>query len=69
MNCRECFQEYEPRNADDGFCSDSCMHRYDKELTAVPCVSCGEPVEEVRHCYVQPTCYDCLPPPEPLETI
>ena len=30
------------------------------------CVQCGEDVEERRRCYVSPTCYACLPPPEPL---
>jgi hypothetical protein len=30
------------------------------------CVSCGGPVEPERHDYAQPTCYRCLPPPEPL---
>lgn len=29
------------------------------------CASCGGPVELARHCYAIPTCYDCLPPPEP----
>jgi hypothetical protein len=31
-----------------------------------PCRSCGEPVEPARRCYAIPTCYACLPPPEPL---
>lgn len=30
------------------------------------CVQCRGPVEPDRHCYVHPTCYRCLPPPEPL---
>jgi hypothetical protein len=30
------------------------------------CVQCGGPVEPERHCYAHPTCYRCLPPPEPL---
>jgi hypothetical protein len=30
------------------------------------CVKCGKPVERERECYVSPTCYACLPPPEPL---
>lgn len=35
---------------------------------AVPCVQCGRPVEEQRRppAYGHPTCYACLPPPEPL---
>ncbi len=33
------------------------------------CVDCNGPVERVRWCYVHPTCYACLPPPEPLEVI
>lgn len=30
------------------------------------CVQCGGPVEQARKVYVIPTCYGCLPPPEPL---
>lgn len=32
--CRQCFEEYDvPINyTDDGFCSDLCMHDYEKEL-------------------------------------
>jgi hypothetical protein len=30
------------------------------------CAQCGKPVEEERRCYAIPTCYACLPPPEPL---
>lgn len=30
------------------------------------CVNCGNPVEHQRECYASPTCYACLPPPEPL---
>jgi hypothetical protein len=33
------------------------------------CVRCGKRVEKVRECYALPTCYACLPPPEPLEII
>lgn len=33
------------------------------------CVDCGNPVEPERYVYVRPTCYACLPPPEPIETI
>lgn len=33
------------------------------------CVECGRPVEAPRRCYAQPTCYACLPPPEPLPVI
>jgi hypothetical protein len=33
------------------------------------CVQCGKPVEEDRCCYAIPTCYACLPPPEPLRVI
>lgn len=32
------------------------------------CVQCGRVVELQRRVYVIPTCYRCLPPPEPLET-
>ena len=32
------------------------------------CVQCGRVVELRRRVYVIPTCYRCLPPPEPLET-
>lgn len=32
------------------------------------CRSCGGPVEKARECYAIPTCYMCLPPPEPLDT-
>jgi hypothetical protein len=32
----------------------------------VPCVRCGEPVEEARKCYALPKCYACQPPAEPL---
>jgi hypothetical protein len=35
---------------------------------APSCVGCGGPVEPARHDYVSPTCYQCLPPPEPLPT-
>jgi len=31
------------------------------------CVQCGRIVELQRRCYVIPTCYKCLPPPEPLK--
>jgi len=30
------------------------------------CVLCGKEVEKQREVYVHPTCYECLPPPEPL---
>jgi hypothetical protein len=30
------------------------------------CRTCGRPVEEPRRIYAIPTCYACLPPPEPL---
>lgn len=33
---------------------------------APKCVGCKGPVEPARHEYVSPTCYRCLPPPEPL---
>jgi hypothetical protein len=33
------------------------------------CAQCGKPVEEERRCYAIPTCYACLPPPEPLTVI
>ena len=35
----------------------------------IPCVRCGKRVEKARECYALPTCYACLPPPEPLEMI
>lgn len=31
-----------------------------------PCARCGDLVEPARRCYAVPTCYVCLPPPEPL---
>jgi len=34
--------------------------------TTPPCVECGEPVEDERVIYARPTCFACLPPPEPL---
>lgn len=30
------------------------------------CRQCGSSVESARECYVEPVCYACLPPPEPL---
>lgn len=33
------------------------------------CVCCGGSVEADRHCYVHPTCYRCLPPPEPVPVL
>lgn len=30
------------------------------------CSQCGRLVEKERECYAVPTCYVCLPPPEPL---
>lgn len=39
-----------------------CRHR-------VPCVQCGRPVEHAREVYGAPTCYACLPPPEPLPVV
>ena len=35
-------------------------------LTQAFCEQCGNRVPEARECYVHPTCYACLPPPEPL---
>ena len=32
----------------------------------VGCATCGGRVEPERRCYAIPTCYRCLPPPEPL---
>ncbi len=32
LTCRECFNDYPYSEYDDGFCSDYCMHRYEKEL-------------------------------------
>lgn len=39
---------------------------YRAESTGKQCVECGVYVEKARECYAQPTCYECLPPPEPL---
>ena len=33
---------------------------------SIVCRQCGKEVEEARRCYAIPTCYACLPPPEPL---
>jgi len=33
------------------------------------CVQCGKEVERARRIYVLPTCYECLPPPPPLEIL
>lgn len=30
--CQECFQDYEHGNYSDGFCSDTCLEQYEKEL-------------------------------------
>lgn len=38
----------------------------DNLQVAIDCVQCGKPVEEERRCYAIPTCFACLPPPEPL---
>lgn len=32
--CRECLEFYKPMHRDDGFCSDYCMHKYDREMCA-----------------------------------
>lgn len=32
--CRECLEFYKPLRRDDGFCSDYCMHKYDREMCA-----------------------------------
>jgi hypothetical protein len=42
-----------------------------RAILAVPraCRACGCVVEPARQCYAVPTCYACLPPPPPLETI
>ena len=34
-----------------------------------PCETCGGSVERPRWSYVHPTCYSCLPPPEPLPRV
>ena len=35
-------------------------------MPEILCTTCGKPVEKLRECYVTPTCYACLPPPEKL---
>lgn len=35
----------------------------------IRCVECGQVVEKERECYANPTCFKCLPPPEPLPVI
>lgn len=35
----------------------------------VPCHKCGEPVPDERAEYHFPTCFECLPPPEPLQAV
>jgi hypothetical protein len=51
-------------------------HRYGERIDALAklaeqlkprCRQCGKAVEPERFCYAVPTCYACLPPPEPLE--
>ena len=34
---------------------------------AKPCLACGRIVEQAREIYVEPFCFACLPPPEPLK--
>lgn len=36
------------------------------EPMRLTCAQCTGPVEPERNCYAHPTCYRCLPPPEPL---
>lgn len=38
----------------------------DAPPTGPSCARCGGPVEPQRHCYAIPTCYRCLPPPDPI---
>lgn len=38
-------------------------------LFPIRCRTCGKLVEEARRCYAIPTCYGCLPPPEPLPIV
>ena len=38
-------------------------------MPVIKCVQCGKPVEHAREVYAIPTCYACLPPPEPLPVI
>lgn len=40
-----------------------------EKKACVRCVQCRGAVEEVRVCYAYPTCYACLPPPEPLPIV
>lgn len=35
----------------------------------VLCVECDCPVEPSRRVYVHPTCYACLPPPDPFRPV
>jgi len=39
------------------------------ERPPAACVQCGRDVEPLRRCYAHPTCYACLPPPEPLTVV
>lgn len=37
------------------------------DTTVQACRTCGKPVEAARRCYMTPTCYACLPPPDVLK--
>lgn len=67
-----CTIHYAPRMEDHyPHIAEALKHAGKGEYTFPPanCVQCGKPVEETRRCYVVPTCYACLPPPEPLPVI
>lgn len=38
-------------------------------LFPIACRHCGKPVESARRGFAIPTCYVCLPPPEPLPQV
>lgn len=47
--------------------------RLERELTKLLCFApwcqeCGKSCEPQRWAYAVPTCYSCLPPPEPIES-
>jgi hypothetical protein len=66
-----CRCEHESTNAETG-CDNICGLGAPTEPTPAPlppCVQCGKTINEERRVYAIPTCYACLPPPEPLPVV
>jgi hypothetical protein len=40
-----------------------------EEYIRPTCRKCGKKVERERECYAVPLCYECLPPPDPIDII